>query len=176
MSQENVNQEEVTAASEENPTSPTDMPLEESAKWQSEAADWKDKYVRLYAEFENFRKRTQKEKSDLILTANEELIRNLLPVVDDFDRAFKNIPQEDSTKALREGVELIYQKYLRTLQQKGLKEMEALGVPFNPELHEAITQLPSPTEDMKGKVMDVLEKGYLLGDKVIRYAKVVIGA
>ena len=181
MNEEKLNEEEVAAnsteqASEETTKADGNEGFDDLTRAKMEAADWKDKYVRLYAEFENFRKRSMKEKSDLILTAGEDIIKNLLPVVDDFERALNNIPVTEENKALREGVDLIYQKYLRTLQQKGLKEMQAQGEVFNPDVHEAITQIPAPSEDLKGKVVDVVEKGYCIGDKVIRYAKVVIGA
>ncbi|MFN8416766.1 MAG: nucleotide exchange factor GrpE [Cytophagaceae bacterium] len=181
MNEEKLNEEEVAAnsteqASEETAKADGNEGFDDLTRAKMEAADWKDKYVRLYAEFENFRKRSMKEKSDLILTAGEDIIKNLLPVVDDFERALNNIPVTEENKALREGVDLIYQKYLRTLQQKGLKEMQAQGEVFNPDVHEAITQIPAPSEDLKGKVVDVVEKGYYMGDKVVRYAKVVIGA
>jgi molecular chaperone GrpE len=181
MNEEKLNEEEVAAnsteqTSEEVAKEDEKEGLDDLTCAKMEAADWKDKYVRLYAEFENFRKRSMKEKSDLILTAGEDIVKNLLPVVDDFERALNNIPATEENKALREGVDLIYQKYLRTLQQKGLKEMQAKGEMFNPDVHEAITQIPAPSEDLKGKVIDVVEKGYYMGDKVIRYAKVVIGA
>lgn len=150
--------------------------LSEVEKALAEAADWKDKYVRLYAEFDNYKRRTSKERIDLLKTATEDLMTSLIPIIDDFDRALKNIPVTEETKALREGVELIHNKFNKTLQQKGLTPMNAQGEVFNSELHEAITQIPAPTEDLKGKVVDEVEKGYYLGDKVIRYAKVVIGA
>jgi molecular chaperone GrpE len=150
--------------------------LSEVEKALAEAADWKDKYVRLYAEFDNYKRRTSKERIDLLKTATEDLMTSLIPIIDDFDRALKNIPVTEETKALREGVELIHNKFNKTLQQKGLTAMNAQGEVFNSELHEAITQIPAPTEELKGKVVDEVEKGYYLGDKVIRYAKVVIGA
>ena len=150
--------------------------LTELEKAIADAADWKDKYVRLYAEFDNYKRRTSKERIDLLKTANEDLMSSLIPIIDDFDRAIKNIPATEETKVLREGVELIHNKFNKTLQQKGLIAMNAQGEVFNTELHEAITQIPAPTEDLKGKVVDEVEKGYFLGEKVIRYAKVVIGA
>ena len=150
--------------------------LTELEKAIADAADWKDKYVRLYAEFDNYKRRTSKERIDLLKTANEDLMSSLIPIFDDFDRAIKNIPATEETKVLREGVELIHNKFNKTLQQKGLIAMNAQGEVFNTELHEAITQIPAPTEDLKGKVVDEVEKGYFLGEKVIRYAKVVIGA
>ncbi len=169
--QDNSSEKEiVTESAEQAPE------LTELEKAVAESADWKDKYVRLYAEFDNYKRRTSKERIDLLKTANESLMSSLIPIVDDFDRALKNIPATEETKVLREGVELIHNKFNKTLEQKGLVPMNAQGEVFNTELHEAITQIPAPTEDMKGKVVDEVEKGYFLGDKVIRYAKVVIGA
>lgn len=146
-------------------------------KLESEVADLKDKYLRLYSDFENYRKRTAKERLDLITTASEDILKELIPVVDDFERAFKaNESQEDAVK-VREGNQLIFHKLLKTLENRGLKPMENLiGKPFNPDTQEAITSLPSPNEDMKGTVIDVVEKGYTLGEKVVRFAKVVTGA
>lgn len=146
-------------------------------KLESEVADLKDKYLRLYSDFENYRKRTSKERLDLITTASEDVLKELIPVVDDFERAFKaNESQEDAVK-VREGNQLIFHKLLKTLENRGLKPMENLiGKPFNPDTQEAITSIPAPNEDLKGKVIDVVEKGYTLGDKVVRFAKVVTGA
>ncbi len=151
----------------------------EADKVSIELQEMKAKYLRLYSEFENFRRRTAREKLDLIKTANEELIVALLPILDDFERADKSL--QDATNevpaALKEGFDLIQGKFAKTLMQKGLKAMEDVkGKALNTEFHEAITQMPAPEEHMKGKVVDVIEKGYLLEDKVIRYAKVVIGA
>jgi molecular chaperone GrpE len=168
---ENTNNESTETTAEEGQVIMSDLD-----KALAEAADWKDKYVRLYAEFENFRKRTSKEKLDLIKTANEALMASLLPVVDDFDRALKNMPDDETVKPIKEGVVLISNKLSKELASKGLQEMNALHEDFNSELHEAITQIPAPTPELKGKVVDVVEKGYFLGDKVIRFAKVVIGA
>ncbi|WP_255696401.1 nucleotide exchange factor GrpE [Solitalea lacus] len=134
-----------------------------------------EKYLRLYAEFDNFRRRTSKERVELIQTAGKDVIKSLLPVLDDFDRAIKSFDGREDDAAL-EGIKLIANKFRNTLTQQGLKEMEAIGQPFDAELHEAITNIPAPNEEMKGKVMDVVEKGYYLNDKVVRYAKVVVGA
>lgn len=143
-------------------------------KLQDELAEAKDKYVRLYAEFDNHRRRTAKEKIDMIQSANESLIKSLLPVVDDFDRAEKSFKDKNDKEA--EGFFLIQTKFKKILDQCGVKMMEAgSSVDFNPDLHEAITQVPAPEESLKGKIVDVVEKGYLLNDKVIRHAKVVIG-
>lgn len=135
---------------------------------QKDHQELKDKYMRLFAEFDNHKKRTVKEKLDLMKTASQDILTALLPVLDDFDRAKQN-------GELSEGIGLIYNKFRNVLQNKGLNLMESNGEPFNPELHEAVTEIPAPTEDMKGKVVDTVEKGYTLGDKIIRHAKVVVG-
>jgi molecular chaperone GrpE len=134
----------------------------------------KDKYIRLYSEFENFRRRTAKEKLELIQSANEQLIRTLLPVADDFERAENSFP--DKTDKDLAGFFLIHSKFRKILELYGVKPMDATqGSEFDADLHEAITQLPSPSPDLKGKILDVVEKGYLLNEKVIRHAKVVVG-
>lgn len=136
----------------------------------------KDKYLRLFADFENFRRRTAKEKLEFITTANENLIVSLLPVLDDFERAEKNFKNPASDiDPLKQGIDLIVTKFRKTLESKGLKAMESMGQVFNVELHEGITQFAAPSDDLKGKVIDEVERGYYLGDKVIRFAKVVIG-
>lgn len=134
-----------------------------------------DKYLRLFSEFDNFRKRTQKEKLELFKTASEDVIVALLPVVDDFERGLKVSEDNGVDEHHREGVELIYNKLKKTLEQKGLECMESMGKEFDTDFHEAITNIPAPDPDMKGKVVDVIEKGYKLNDKVIRFAKVVVG-
>ena len=125
-----------------------------------------DKYLRLYSEYENYRKRTNLEKADLLLNGSREMMKAILPVVDDFERALAANADE--------GVQLIYNKMMKILEQKGLKVMEAKGEPFDESLHEAITRIPAPADDQKGHVIDVVEKGYYLNDKVLRYAKVVV--
>ena len=136
----------------------------------------KDKFLRLFAEFENYKKRTSKERIELFKTAGQELMTSLLPIVDDFERALNHIEESPETEELRKGVSLIHQKFYNTLEQKGLTKIDVnAGDIFDAELHEAITQIPAPTEDLKGKVIDCLEKGYKLGDKIIRFPKVVIG-
>ena len=137
--------------------------------------EWQDKYIRLSAEFDNYRKRTLKEKSDLIKSANEDLLRDILSVVDDFERGINTIDKSEDLNALRQGIHLIYDKFNVFLKQKGVKEIEAREKDFDLDLHEAMTKIPAPSDDLKGKVVDVIEKGYLLNDKVIRYAKVVVG-
>lgn len=131
--------------------------------------DLNDSYLRLHAEFDNYRRRTMKEKSDLLKTGNEKAILGVLPIVDDFERAIPNIP-EDS----REGIELIYNKFLNFLAQNNVKEIEALGETFDTEKHEAITTVPAQSEDQKDKVIDCIQKGYTLNDKVIRFPKVIV--
>ena len=148
---------------------------EEEDSSLNELAEYKDKFVRLYAEFENFRKRTNKEKLELLSTANGALIKDLLPVVDDFERAMTNNEKVEDPAALKEGFLLIFNKFRSILESKGLKPMEVKGQSFDPELQEAIANIPAPTEELKGKVVDDVEKGYYLNDKVIRFAKVVVG-
>ncbi len=142
---------------------------------QEALADEKDKFLRLFAEFENYKKRTSKERIELFKTAGQEVLSSLLPVLDDFDRAQKVIEKSEDT-AVKEGVNLIHDKLKNTLKSKGLEVVEVSnGDSFNADIHEAITQIPAPSEDMKGKIVDVIEKGYKLGDKTIRFPKVVTG-
>ncbi|MGB0776561.1 MAG: nucleotide exchange factor GrpE [Flavobacteriaceae bacterium] len=136
----------------------------------------KDRYLRLFAEFENFKKRTAKERIEQFKTANQDVLSALLPIVDDFDRGLVELKKSSENHAVFQGMELIYDKFVKTLDQKGLQAMEVkTGDVFDADLHEAVTQIPAPTEDLKGKIIDVIEKGYQLGDKIIRYPKVVIG-
>lgn len=143
---------------------------------QAELDEYKDKYLRLYSEFENFRRRTNKEKLSTVQTANERLIVDLLPVIDDFERAEKSFDEDTDVKAIKEGVDLIYNKLNKVLEVKGAQKFVSKGETFDPEIHEAVTQIPAPEDGLKGKVVDVIEEGYKLNDKVIRFAKVVIGA
>lgn len=145
-------------------------------KLQQENAALNDKYLRLFAEFDNYKRRTQKERVELLQTAGKDVIVSLLPLLDDFDRANKAMENATEVAAIREGVNLVHSKLKSTLAQKGLKEIESINTPFNTDHHEAITKIPAPNEEMKGKVMDELEKGYTLNDKVIRFAKVVVGS
>lgn len=135
-----------------------------------------DKYLRLYSEFDNYRKRTHKEKVDYLKTANEEVLKAILPVIDDFERAIKANENVSDVDALKAGLTMICNKLKNTAQQKGLTPFDSKGEVFNADLMEAITHIPAPTEEMKGKVVDEIEKGYKLGDKVIRFAKVVVGS
>ena len=136
----------------------------------------KDKFLRLFAEFENYKKRTSRERIELFKTAGQELMTSLLPIIDDFERALTHIEEDKEAEELRKGVLLIYQKLYNTLELKGLSKIETKsGDVFDAEFHEAITQIPAPSDDLKGKVIDCVETGYKLGDKIIRYPKVVIG-
>ncbi|MCG8409737.1 MAG: nucleotide exchange factor GrpE [Bacteroidales bacterium] len=134
-----------------------------------------DKYLRLAAEYDNYRKRTLKEKMDLSKSAGADILVNILPVVDDFERALENIDKANDVEAVKEGVVLIYNKFKDFLKQRGVKEIEAKEKDFDTDLHEAITKIPAPTEELKGKVVDVIEKGYSLNEKIIRFSKVVVG-
>jgi molecular chaperone GrpE len=189
MDKTNINEElengemvsENTAASAEQPANDNkeqpakDNKASEAEKLKEELAGAKDKYLRLYSEFENFRRRTAKEKLEMIQSANEQLLQSLLPVSDDFERAEKSFKDKNDQDA--EGFTLIRNKFKKVLELYGVKIMEIPpGAGFNPDLHEAITQIPAPEPSLKGKVMEVVEKGYLLNDKVIRFAKVVVGS
>lgn len=154
--------------------SPVSDALSEVDQLKLELAESKDRFLRLYAEFENFRKRTSKEKIDMIQNASEGVLKELLPIVDDFERAQRSMETSEDILALKEGVQLVYNKLMKVLQQKGVKPMEVKDQLFDVELHECITQFPAG-EDKKGYVLDEVEKGYYLNDKVIRYAKVVVG-
>lgn len=134
-----------------------------------------DKYLRLSAEFDNYRKRTLKEKIDLTRAAGEQIMLNLLPVVDDFERGIKNLNESQEINAVKEGMILIYNKFKNFLNQNGVKEIDAKDKEFDIDLHEAVTKIPAPNKELKGKVIDVIEKGYILNEKVIRFSKVVIG-
>lgn len=142
---------------------------------EQKAKEFEDKYVRLSAEFDNYRKRTLKEKMDLTKTAGEDLLVKILPVVDDFERGMKNLNESQNIEGVKEGIALIYNKFKDFLNQNGVKEIEAMGTDFDIDLHDAVTKIPAPDKKLKGKVVDVIEKGYILFDKVIRYSKVVIG-
>lgn len=147
----------------------------EMEKLQAELAEQKDKYLRLFAEFDNFKRRTAKERIELIQTAGKEVIASLLDVLDDCERAEKTMESVQDTAAVKEGVQLVFAKLRSTLEQKGLKPMNAVSEEFNPDLHEAITEIPAPAPELQGKVIDQVQKGYYLGDKIIRFAKVVVG-
>jgi len=135
----------------------------------------KDKFLRLFAEFENYKKRTAREKLELIETAGKGVMLSILPVLDDFERALAHIEDDKEAEELRKGVLLIYQKLLTALEQKGLKRMESKGKKFDPEFHQALTEIPAPSDDLKGMVVDVIESGYYIGEKILRHARVVVG-
>jgi len=164
---ENVNQQVDTE----------NVSAEEAAldKKQQELNEMRDKYLRLVAEFDNFKKRNAKERIELMQTANKEVINALLPVLDDADRAAKQLETSQDINIIKDGVTLVFNKLRSTLQSKGLKAMESMHTEFNADLHEAITEIPAPNEELKGKVVDELEKGYYLNDKLIRHARVVVG-
>ncbi|TCD29275.1 nucleotide exchange factor GrpE [Pedobacter psychrodurus] len=175
------NTSENTAENVENTDAPiaeTEQAPELSAeeKLQAEVQQLNDKYLRLYAEFDNYKRRTQKERVELLQTAGKDVIVSLLPVLDDFDRALKAMETAADVAPVKEGILLVSTKLKNTLAQKGLKDVESISQPFNTDFHEAITNIPAPTEDLKGKVIDEVEKGYTLNDNVIRFAKVVVGA
>jgi molecular chaperone GrpE len=150
---------------------------EESAmeKLQMELDEQKDKYLRLVAEFDNFRKRNAKERLELLQTAGKDVIMPMLEVLDDCDRAEQQIQKTDDVTLVKEGVQLVFHKLRTSLQARGIKEMESIHTDFDVEKHEAITEIPAPSEDLKGKVLDQIQKGYYLNDKLIRFAKVVVG-
>jgi molecular chaperone GrpE len=173
--QDELNTEVPKGQSEETPEAPAKEEIDPLKKLQDELAEAKDKYVRLYAEFDNFRRRSAKEKLEMIQSANEQLLKALLPVSDDFERAEKSY--KDRTDKEAEGFVLIQNKFKKTLEQYSVKPMDTVpGSVFDADLHEAITQVPAPEEKLKGKIIDTVEKGYLLNDKVIRFAKVVVGS
>jgi molecular chaperone GrpE len=144
-------------------------------KTQQELDEMRDKYLRLIAEFDNYKKRTAKERIELMQTANKEVIVSLLDVLDDSERAAKQLETAADLNAVKDGVMLVFNKLKSTLQNKGLKPMESLHTDFNPDLHEAITEIPAPSKDLQGKVVDDMQKGYYLNDKLIRHARVIVG-
>lgn len=147
----------------------------ELQKLKAEVAEFKEKYLRQVAEFDNFRKRNAKERLDLIQTAGKDVIVSLLDVLDDSERAEQQLDKTTGMDAVKEGIRLVFSKLRNTLAARGLKAMESIGQPFNPDLHEAVTEIPVPSDDMKGKVVDEVQKGYYLNDKIIRFAKVIVG-
>jgi len=140
-----------------------------------EAAEWKDKFMRLFAEFDNYKKRSFKEKMETIQTAGKEIILSMLEILDDSERAEKQMETATDMQAVKDGMQLVFNKLKSTLTHKGLQSFDSIGHDFDVEKHEAITEIPAPTPDMEGKVIDQVQKGYLLNDKLIRHAKVVVG-
>lgn len=171
--EETVGQE----ASQENeaPLTEEEKLAQEVEKANEQIEEQKDKYLRLSAEFDNYRKRTMKEKAELILNGGEKSISSILPIVDDFERALKNMETATDVAAVKEGVELIYNKFMSVLGQNGVKVIETKEQPLDTDYHEAIAVIPAPNEALKGKILDCVQTGYILNDKVIRHAKVVVG-
>ena len=179
---EEVKQEQATAPEDtakhedkHDKKSKKDKAHEQIEKLENDLAEMKDRHIRLQAEFDNFRKRTLKEKTELIKSGGESVLANIIPVIDDLDRALASFTDVDDENPQKQGVTLIYNKFQDFLKQNGLKEIEAKEKDFDTDLHEAIVKIPAPTEELKGKVVDVVQKGYLLHEKVIRFAKVVVG-
>ena len=164
-------------ASQENeaPLTEEEKLAQELEKTKEQIEEQKDKYLRLSAEFDNYRKRTMKEKAELILNGGEKSISSILPIVDDFERALKNMETATDVAAVKEGVELIYNKFMAILGQNGVKVIETKEQPLDTDYHEAIAVIPAPNETLKGKILDCVQNGYVLNDKVIRHAKVVVG-
>ena len=178
--QEPVNGAELDINTDENQSGTTHLnePVGEESeveKLKGELELWKDKYLRQVAEFDNFRRRSAKEKIELIQTAGKDVITELLDVLDDCDRAQKQMEKTDDPSQIKEGVMLVFNKLRNSMQARGVKAMETVDTEFDPDLHEAITEIPAPSEELKGKVVDEVMKGYYLNDKIIRHAKVVVG-
>lgn len=166
---------EEKSAEQETPQSEEEKLADELKKANETIEEQKDKYLRLSAEFDNYRKRTMKEKAELILNGGEKSLTSILPVVDDLERALKNMETATDVQAVKEGVELIYNKFMTVLGQNGVKVIETQDQPLNTDFHEAIAVIPAPEEGKKGKILDCVQTGYTLNDKVIRHAKVVVG-
>ena len=171
--EETVGQE--TSQENEAPLTEEESLAQELEKANEQIEEQKDKYLRLSAEFDNYRKRTMKEKAELILNGGEKSISSILPIVDDFERALKNMETATDVAAVKEGVELIYNKFMSVLGQNGVKVIETKEQPLDTDYHEAIAVIPAPNEALKGKILDCVQTGYILNDKVIRHAKVVVG-
>ena len=171
--EETVGQE--TSQENEAPLTEEEKLAQELEKANEQVEEQKDKYLRLSAEFDNYRKRTMKEKAELILNGGEKSISSILPIVDDFERALKNMETATDVAAVKEGVELIYNKFMSVLGQNGVKVIETKEQPLDTDYHEAIAVIPAPNEALKGKILDCVQTGYILNDKVIRHAKVVVG-
>ena len=170
------NAEEMASNTEATPQEETPTTPEQQIAMLTEALEKEKKeYLFLMAEFDNFRKRTIKEKSEIIKNAKGQVLEEILPIVDDFERGLKAASETENAQAVKEGMDLIYNKFLSYLEKNGIKAIESDGVEFNEDFHEAITTIPAPNESMKKKVIDTIQKGYMINDKVLRYAKVVVG-
>jgi molecular chaperone GrpE len=172
---DNIAEPATDSATEQEPTNGIPK-LYTETEYQSKVNELNDKYLRLYSEFDNFRKRSLKEKIDLSRTASEDVIKELLPVLDDFDRAIASMASTDNIEAIKEGEQLIHAKIKAIFASKGLQEIKSIGETFDTDFHEAITSIPAPSEELKNKVVDEVQKGYTLHDKVIRFSKVIIGS
>ena len=166
VNNENVDSQENTDVKEELQSEPTA---------EEKYAELNDRFIRIHAEFDNYRKRTNKEKIDIIGNASSSVLKDLIPVIDDFERAINNNEINDDIDSVKQGFELIYNKLMNVVKSRGLTPMDSVGQDFNPDIHEAIANVPAPKKKLKGKVIDAVEKGYTLNDKVIRFAKVVVG-
>lgn len=178
MEQENSSNADINTDENVSGTTHLNEPVAEEPeleKLKADLEDAKDKFIRKVAEFDNFKRRSARERIELIQTAGKEVITDLLNVLDDCDRAQKQLETSTDAAAIKEGVMLVFNKLRSTLQSKGVKAMEAIQQEFNPDLHEAITEIPAPTDDLKGRIVDEVVKGYYLNDKIIRHAKVVVG-
>lgn len=184
MNEETINEvEETVETAEDEATNETNeqeqpaevTPEERIALLEAQLEKEKKEYVFLMAEFDNFRKRTLKDKAEIIKNGAESAMRNILPIIDDFDRALQATATSEDVAAVREGVELIYNKFIKYLESNGVKEMTTTGETFDADIHEAVTTFPAPSEEMKGKIIDTVQKGYSINDKVLRHAKVVVG-
>lgn len=176
MTADGVSQENNVTENIENITSENEIVVENTTiDYESKINELNDKYLRLAAEFDNYRRRTLKEKMELVKSAGEDILINILPVLDNFERAQQAIKQSKEIDAVKEGIELIFVKFKEYLTQRGIKEIVSQDTVFNSDLHEALTNVPAPSEELKGKIVDVIEKGYYLNDKIIRFAKVVVG-
>lgn len=173
---ESIDEKELNLEEEvQEQTETIEEPKDELEELQDLLKEQKEKYLRLFADFDNYKKRTAKERLDLLNTAGKDIILSVIPVIDDFERAIAVADKARDADSVKEGMMLIKNKMFNVLQQRGVKQMEAKGEPFDSERHEAITEIPAPNEEMKGKVIDEVEKGYTMNDKIIRYAKVVVG-
>ncbi|MEY2923947.1 MAG: hypothetical protein RLZZ337_487 [Bacteroidota bacterium] len=177
MAEETKEQEELdpTTNQEEVESTENQEVASETPSAEDKYNELNDKYLRLYSEFDNYRRRTTKERLELFKTASQDILTELIPVIDDFERAQKAISEKSDFKVLKEGVDLVFHKFNNTLKSKGLKAFDAIGKEFDPDFHEAVTKIPAPSKKLRGKVVDEIEKGYMLNDKVIRFAKVVVG-
>jgi len=175
LEQEPAEKESKQGKKSDKKKAPKEKSAEQIKKLEDDLSEIKDKHMRLQAEFDNYRKRTLKEKMELMKSGGEGVLMNILPVIDDFERALVAFSEMDDDNPLKLGVNLIYSKFQDFLKQNGIKEIEAKEKEFDTDLHEAVTKIPAPSDELKGKVVDVIQKGYTLNEKVIRYSKVVIG-